>query len=98
MFNIYINILFGINVKDSQCGCKIFKKEVVDKVVDEIKSKGYEFDVELLWKIKKKGFKIREEGIEWGHQEESKFSLGNGPKMLVSLLRLRFKRHEHTKD
>jgi len=89
-FNMIIRILFGLNIKDTQCGAKVFRKEVIDRVAPQMKSTGYEFDVELLWRTKKNGFGIAEVPITWGHSEESKFSLAYAPQMLFSLLKLRF--------
>ena len=91
VFNIIINALFNLNIKDTQCGAKVFKKRAIDKIISQIKTKDYEFDVELLWKLKKNKFKIKELPIAWKHKGHSKFSLLNSPKMLLSLIRLRIK-------
>jgi len=88
-FNIIVRAIFGLNFKDTQCGAKVFKKEVIKDVLSELKTKGFEFDVELLWRLKKKGYKIIEVPITWKHSEGSTFSLSNAPKMFFSLLKVR---------
>lgn len=90
IFNLLVRTLFGLKFRDTQCGAKIFRKSAIDAVIDSIHTRGYEFDVELLWKLDKKGFVIKEAGIRWGHSGESKFRLSYGPEMLINLLRIRF--------
>lgn len=89
VFNILVSIIFGLNIKDTQCGAKVFRKEVIRGVLNNIKTKGFEFDVELLWRLKKKGYNIAEFPVTWKHSPGSSFGLGNAPMMLLSLLKVR---------
>jgi len=89
VFNIIVRLIFGLNLKDTQCGAKVFRKEAIKDVLSELKTKGFEFDVELLWRLKKKGYKVVEFPITWRHSEGSSFSLSNAPKMFFSLLKVR---------
>lgn len=88
-FNILVRMIFGLHFKDTQCGAKVFKKEAITSVVNELTTRGFEFDVELLWKLKKKGCRVAEFPITWKHSEGSTFSLWNAPGMLFSLLKVR---------
>ena len=81
--------MFGLNFKDTQCGAKVFTKEAIKGVLPELKTKGFEFDVELLWKLKKKGYRVTEFPITWKHSEGSTFSLAQSPRMFFSLLKVR---------
>lgn len=89
-FNVLVNTMFGLNLKDTQCGAKVFKYETIKTILPELKSNGFEFDVELLWRVKKNGFEIKEVPIIWAHQQHSSFSLNEAPKMFVGLLKMRF--------
>lgn len=89
IFNIICNILFNLKIKDTQCGAKVFKREVVEKVMPRLKSTGFEFDVELLWRIKMEGFSIKEVPIIWQHVNKSSFSLKYAPGMLTNLIKRR---------
>ena len=60
-----------------------------DGRISELKTRGFEFDVELLWRLKKKGYKIIEYPITWMHSGGSTFSLLNAPKMFLSLIKVR---------
>lgn len=80
-------LLFGINVKDSQSGFQAFRKEVVDSV--KLKSTGFEINLELLVKAKRKGFRIKEIPARYEHRKDSRFSvLRHGPKTLIKTLKL----------
>jgi glycosyltransferase involved in cell wall biosynthesis len=89
VFNIFVRVIFNLPFKDTQCGAKVFKKEAIKDILNEINAKGFEFDVELLWRLKKRGYKIKEIPITWKHEEKSSFQLSYAPQMLLSLLKIR---------
>ncbi|HNQ30612.1 MAG TPA: glycosyltransferase [Methanolinea sp.] len=89
-FNGIIRTLFGLPFKDTQCGAKVFKKAAIDAVIEQMVSTGFEFDVELLWRIRNCGFRIREHPITWNDMGDSRVRGNDVVRMLASLLRLRF--------
>ncbi len=91
VFNIIVNLMFDLKIKDTQCGAKVFRKQIIKDILPKLKIKGFVFDIDVLYNLKKKSCKIKEVPISWKHQEGSKFSLTNAPKMFLSLLKLRFK-------
>ncbi|MCX8178884.1 MAG: glycosyltransferase family 2 protein [Candidatus Aenigmarchaeota archaeon] len=93
IFNlVVVRLIFGLNISDSQCGCKAMKRNVAKYLAKNMKSKGFEFDVEMLWLAKMKNYKIKEVPVVWKHEKNSTFNLLNGPKMFLSLIKIRFKR------
>jgi glycosyltransferase involved in cell wall biosynthesis len=70
-----VNVLFNLNVKDPQCGCKAFKREVLEKVLPAVESNSFEFDTELLFRSKKMGYKIKEIPVNWSYKPDSKLNL-----------------------
>jgi len=52
-------------------------------------STGFEFDVELLWRIQTAGFRIRECPISWHNMGDSRVKRKDVLRMLFGLLRLR---------
>jgi dolichol-phosphate mannosyltransferase len=62
--NMYTRVITGLPVHDATGGYKCFKKEVLQSInLDEIRSNGYAFQIELTFKAWKKGFKIKELSI-----------------------------------
>jgi glycosyltransferase involved in cell wall biosynthesis len=70
-----VNTLFKLDVKDPQCGCKAFKKGVLEKVLYTVEGNGFDFDAELLFRCKKMGYKIKEIPITWSYKPDSKLNL-----------------------
>ena len=89
-YNPLTRLLFGMNYKDFQCGAKLFKRKVIEKIITELKDGQWAFDVELLYLCKKHGFVIKELPTVWYDQGDSKFSLHAGIGMFFSLFKLRF--------
>ena len=89
VFNGIIRLLFGMPYKDTQCGAKVFKKAAIDAVMAHMVSTGFEFDVELLWRIRNAGFRILEHPIAWQDMGDSRVTAGDAGRMLYGLVRLR---------
>lgn len=89
LFNIYANLLFHLGIKDTQCGAKVFRKRAIEQILPDMKTTGFEFDVELLWRIKREGYEIKEHPISWEHMPDSKFEMKKAPYMALRLLVLR---------
>ena len=89
-FNLLIRVLFGLTYHDSQCGAKVFKKSAIDAVLPQMISRGFEFDVELLWRLRGAGFRVTEVPIEWQNKEDSRVQKRDMIQMLSGLFRVRF--------
>jgi len=89
-FNLLIRILFGLTYHDTQCGAKVFKKSAIDAVLPMILSRGFEFDVELLWRLNRAGFRVIEVPIAWQNKEDSRVRKSDMIRMLSGLFWVRF--------
>lgn len=59
--NLYTRIVTGLPVKDATSGFKCYRREVLESIdLDEIRSNGYAFQIELNFKAWKKGFRLCE--------------------------------------
>jgi glycosyltransferase involved in cell wall biosynthesis len=87
---IFVRLLFGLPFKDTQCGAKVFKREVIMDIIDDLQGRGFETDLEILWRLEKKGYRVREYPITWKHSEGSTFRLSYSWKMFVSLMKIRW--------
>ncbi|MFC2085533.1 polyprenol monophosphomannose synthase [Bacteroidota bacterium] len=69
--NGYTRIITGLPLCDSTGGFKCFRREVLESIdFDKIKSNGYSFQIEMNYKVWKKGFKIIEIPIVFYDREE----------------------------
>jgi len=91
-FNLLIKILFRLPYHDTQCGAKVFRKAAVDAVLPAMVSRGFEFDVELLWRMRSAGFAITEVPIEWQNKGDSRVEKLDMIRMLSGLVKVRFHR------
>lgn len=90
IFNLWVRFLFGIKVRDSQCGAKLFTKDAVRKVQDGLGITRWGFDVDLLYLMKKNNLKIIEIPTEWNEPGGSKLNLKKiSYEMFLSTIRLR---------
>lgn len=89
VFNLIIRILFGLRYHDTQCGAKVFRREAVGSLLDQFYATGFEFDVEILWKMKRAGFKVIEVPIVWKDAGDSRLRLSDAFSMLMTLIKLR---------
>lgn len=48
MSQVFIRILFGLNVRDTQVGMKFFRREVIKDVLPRLLVKKFAFDIEVL--------------------------------------------------
>jgi len=89
-FNLLIRLLFGLTFHDTQCGAKVFKKSAIDAVLPMMISRGFEFDVELLWRLKRAGYVVSEVPIEWQNKGDSRVQKRDMLRMLSGLFMVRF--------
>lgn len=93
VFNSFVSLIFNLHLKDLLCGFKGFKKEVGKKLAKDLKSSGWDFDVELLVRARNRGYSIKEIPITWQDQSKSKlYPFKDAPVILINLLKLKFVR------
>lgn len=77
VFRKFIQIFVGIpfHLTDTQCGLKIYKKEIAHELYMECITQGFLFDIEIILRASKKGFRIQEFPIEWTSDPDSRLTL-----------------------
>ncbi len=59
--NVYTRIVTGLPLRDATGGFKCFRKEVLQAInLDDVRSNGYSFQIEVTMRAWKKGFRIKE--------------------------------------
>ena len=89
IFNAIIRLMFGLPFHDTQCGAKLFRKEAIDAVLPHLRSRGFEFDVEFLWQLKKKGYSVIEAPVIWNDTGDSRLRMRDSLSMFYNLLLIR---------
>jgi len=75
--NFLAGIVVGADVNDITSGYRAYRKEVLEKVpLEEIQSSGYAFQLEILYEIRKKGFKIDSVPIVFTDRRKGRSKLG----------------------
>jgi len=87
---VVAKVLFNLSFTDTQAGAKFFKREVWEGMDNNFICHGFDFDIEFLYKAKRKGFLIKEINIPFEYREFSTVTLKYLPGMLMRLLNLRF--------
>lgn len=88
-WNLIVKAIFQIPFTDTQCGAKIFSSKALKFAIPKIRTRGFEFDVEILWRLHSAGYKIKEVPTRWTHKEYSKFKLLDVIGMLFRLIAVR---------
>jgi glycosyltransferase involved in cell wall biosynthesis len=90
VFHFIVQMLFHLNIHDTQCGAKVMKREVIEKIHPSLLIADMAFDINLLVAIKRAGYKILEVPTEWTDKAGSKVTLGRSSlTMLLSVIRIR---------
>lgn len=89
-FNFLVKSILLLPYSDTQCGAKLFKRKAIESIVHEIGNTKWAFDIDLIFRIKNKGFKIKEIATIWDDKKGSKIDLIRVPfQMFSSIIRLR---------
>ncbi len=59
--NIYTRVVTGMSIRDTTSGYKCFRREVLENIdLDEVRSDGYAFQIEMNFRCWRKGYRIHE--------------------------------------
>ena len=84
--------LYGIN--DTQCGFKFFTRDAARRIFSIQRIDSYMFDVEILRLAKKLGYEIKEVGVRWQDDGDSRSPMISGTiRHARDLLRIRFMKY-----
>jgi len=69
--NMYVNLVLNMKIKDCTSGFRCYRAEVFRKIpFQQCKSHGYAFLVEILYRVKRAGYKIVEHPIVYTERRE----------------------------
>ena len=89
-FALLVNLLAVPGIADTQCGFKVFRREVVPALFARQRTSGFAFDVEILYLAHRLGLRVVEIPVNWVSQPGSKVNLvTDSLRMLWDVARLR---------
>lgn len=92
-FNSIVRVLFGLPLRDTQCGAKLFRRPALRAILASLEVADFAFDIEVLWLLRRAGYEIAERPTVWSDRLGTKVRiLGSSWGMLLSVLRLRLRR------
>lgn len=90
MFNFMTRTLFGLKLTDTQCGAKLIRREALQAILPHLGITQWAFDVDLLFQLRRAGYRIREVPTVWHDVAGSKIEIGKAStEMMLALVRLR---------
>ena len=72
IFNRLVRVFVLGGVHDTQCGFKAFTAEVADRVFPALQTRGFGFDVEVLYRAQRAGYRIVEVPTRWINSPQSR--------------------------
>jgi dolichyl-phosphate beta-glucosyltransferase len=75
-FNAVVRVLTGLGLHDTQNGFKLFRTDVVKRLVADQTTPGFAFDVEILMRADRAGVKTAEVPIIYEHDARSSVRVG----------------------
>jgi len=93
VYYFFIKALFGLPIKDTQTGIKIFKHEVLENIFPQVFVKRYAFDLELLVNAHHLGYKIAEAPIVLDFKRNGRIRLIDIYHVLIDTMAIFYRLH-----
>ncbi len=90
LYHYFTMLFLRVNIKDTQCGLKVYKREVITKILKDITISNLSFDTAFLYHSQKAGYSVTEIPISWKDMDGSKISpVKTSIIMLITLIGIR---------
>ncbi|HMB53221.1 MAG TPA: dolichyl-phosphate beta-glucosyltransferase [Thermoanaerobaculia bacterium] len=91
-FNLLVRIFAVGGISDTQCGFKLIDGDVARSLFADMTIDRFAYDVELVWLAKKRGHQVREVGVVWVNEPNSKVDpVRDSLRMLWDVVTLRWR-------
>ncbi len=75
VFHLIVELLFRMHIKDTQCGAKVMTRQAVEAIHSALRIADMAFDINLLYSLKRAGYRVLEVPTEWTDKIGSKVAL-----------------------
>lgn len=90
VFNLLVQAVLLPGLHDTQCGFKAFRRSAAHDLFGDVTSRGFEFDVEVLYRARRRGLEIREIPVHWRNSPDTRVSpIKDSVRMFTALFRIR---------
>jgi glycosyltransferase involved in cell wall biosynthesis len=90
VFNRMIRLLFKLPISDTQCGAKLLRGDAMRAALPHLGLTRWAFDVDLLFQLRRLGYRITEVPTIWREPGGSKLKIGRTSfEMFMAICRLR---------
>jgi dolichyl-phosphate beta-glucosyltransferase len=92
LFNLAVRLLLLPDLRDTQCGFKLFTAAAAEAAFTRCRLDGFCFDVEALVAARARGFRIVEVPVTWRNDAATRVGLVRGARAFLDLLAIRRRR------
>lgn len=89
LFNLMVRLLVLRDLRDTQCGFKLFRRIIVTPILEDLHTDGFAFDVEILALARATGARIVEVPVVWINSPSSRVRLSAAAWAYVDLIDIR---------
>jgi len=90
VFNVGVRLLLLRDLRDTQCGFKLFTAEAAQAAFSASRLDGFCFDVETLVVARQRGLRIAEVPVTWRNDAATRVGLAKGARAFADLVRIRW--------
>ncbi len=90
IFNFLVRFYFKVQISDTQCGAKVIQGRAIQEILPKLGLTHWAFDVDLLFQLRRAGFRIIEHPTVWHDVAGSQLRVGRAAlEMFLAITRLR---------
>ena len=91
VFNLLLRMLLRLDLKDTQCGFKAFRREAALPIFPKLQIERWGFDPEILFLANDLGLRVAEVPVVWAHDDRTRIHpLADGSRMVADMLKIRW--------
>jgi dolichyl-phosphate beta-glucosyltransferase len=92
-FNLAVQAVLLPGLWDTQCGFKLFRGDLARRLFAEMRTDGFAFDVEVLYRARRSGHRVAEVPVHWVHSAPTRvLPFKHSAEMLTDLVKIRLSR------
>lgn len=90
--NLLIRALLCPGIYDTQCGFKLFRQKAAKDIFEQVTLNRFGFDFESIMIAQRMGYRVRERGVDWYNDTDTKVRAGKeAVRTLADLLRVKWR-------